>query len=442
MNKKVFLIVVFLILLVIFIVPKGKNDNIQINSKQYSEGSGSKTAAEYLKEKSNDISVTNYNDGNKGEMYTFNHEATNQTLAQTDYRYIGDDPNNYVYFNCDDMDNQSSSTCEVWRILGVFDVDDGTGNIEQRIKLVRGSLFATKMYWTVWNGSLDNNDWKYPDESLKLFLNENGDYYEKTGEAATYGLRTSAKNLIDNAKYYLGASANSGITTEQLYVNERGSITCGACNSDTNKLTWVGKVGLMYPSDEYMVYGNGVNDSCYINPRECSGANAQDGWVYRSNFLEGQSSSNFTWLLSTLAGDATRVLLVGSSGTLGSNYSSAYKQGVRPVVYLKSNIYIKDGDGSIDNPYSLSLTPVVDDNSIIDDNNNSSNDNIDNNSNEVVDNSASSVVVDNNKSKVIVTVANTLKYMSWIIIALSVAIVIMGCSILGYNYYKSRKERK
>ena len=61
--------------------------------------------------KSNPISVTNYTDGNVHEMYTFQHDATEQTPALTDYRYIGNDPYNYVYFNCDSLDNQNSETC-------------------------------------------------------------------------------------------------------------------------------------------------------------------------------------------------------------------------------------------------------------------------------------------------------------------------------------------
>ena len=100
-------------------------------------------AAQYLLDNATNPANTAYSSETKGKMFAFSHAATYQTPAQTDYRYIGDAPNNYVYFNCDDMSNQSSSTCEVWRILGVFDVDDGTGNIEQRMKLVRGSSFAT-----------------------------------------------------------------------------------------------------------------------------------------------------------------------------------------------------------------------------------------------------------------------------------------------------------
>ena len=36
-------------------------------------------------------------------------------------RYYGASPNNYIYFNCSDYSNQTSDTCETWRIIGVFD---------------------------------------------------------------------------------------------------------------------------------------------------------------------------------------------------------------------------------------------------------------------------------------------------------------------------------
>ena len=54
------------------------------------------------------------------------HPATTQLKANTDYRYTGADPNNYVSFNN-----------ELWRIIGVFPTDDGTGNIENRVKIIR-----------------------------------------------------------------------------------------------------------------------------------------------------------------------------------------------------------------------------------------------------------------------------------------------------------------
>ena len=49
-------------------------------------------------------------------------------------RYYGANPNNYIYFNCSDYNNQTSSTCETWRIIGVF---DGS------VKIMRGSQIGT-----------------------------------------------------------------------------------------------------------------------------------------------------------------------------------------------------------------------------------------------------------------------------------------------------------
>ena len=49
-------------------------------------------------------------------------------------RYYGANPNNYIYFNCSDYNNQSSSTCETWRIIGVFD---------GKLKLIRSGSIGT-----------------------------------------------------------------------------------------------------------------------------------------------------------------------------------------------------------------------------------------------------------------------------------------------------------
>ena len=103
--------------------------------------------AQYLVENATNEANAVYSSETKGKMFVFSHAATSQTPAQTDYRYIGDDPNNYVYFNCDDMTNQNSETCEIWRIIGVFDVDDGSGIYKKRIKLLRGKPFDSYMAW-------------------------------------------------------------------------------------------------------------------------------------------------------------------------------------------------------------------------------------------------------------------------------------------------------
>ena len=57
------------------------------------------------------LTYANATDAQKGNMWAVSHEATDQTPATTDYRFIGSSPNNYIKFNGD----------EDWRIIGVFD---------------------------------------------------------------------------------------------------------------------------------------------------------------------------------------------------------------------------------------------------------------------------------------------------------------------------------
>ena len=288
-----------------------------------------------------------YNATTKKNMFVFTHgEGANQV---TESRYIGNDPNNYVYFNC--TDDEDTSTCEKWRIIGTFEVErtdptDSTKTItETRMKLVRGDILEKRVF-----NSSSNNDWTVA--PLMTYLN--GDYYNGT---VTKGLTESARNKIESAKYYLGAiswvDSTSGYgSVEKIYGEERGTTICGACNGNSEKLTWEGNVGLMYPSDMYMVY-KGVDDTCYTNPSGCgSSAGKTNGWVYNTNKLSG--SITYTWLLSSHAGPSGTVLY-GSLGA-GLNYlNSTSNYGVRPVVYLKSDIKITEGTGESTNPYKLGL---------------------------------------------------------------------------------------
>ena len=141
--------------------------------------------------------------------------------------------------------------------------------------------------------------------------------------------------------------------TEQVYAAERSTTVCYTCNGDNSKLTWQGNVGLMYPSDQYMVYGNGVNEKCYITPASCYNNNAQTGWVYNSNIRDGQTRYEWTGLLSSLDGGTAVIVAYGQGPLLRD--TSLFTRGVRPVIYLSSNIKIIGGTGEESNPYKLSL---------------------------------------------------------------------------------------
>ena len=267
------------------------------------------TATETLLSKVNDASITTYTDGNTHEMYTFSHDATEQTEVLTDYRYIGNDPYNYVTFNN-----------ELWRIIGVFIVEDENGNKEQRIKIIRNESIG-RYAWDS-NGS---NEWSTA--SIQTYLN--GDYYNS--------LSDEAKAMIGNTKFYLGGRSSVGGAVSQ-YTFERGTTVYSGRSTN-----WIGKIGLMYPSDYAYTYANGVNNKCYTDTFYCDRSTPTKGWLYK-NATE--------WLISPGSGRSYSACRVGSTGDL--NYGNVpLTLGARPSTYLISSIQLDKGTGTEENPYTL-----------------------------------------------------------------------------------------
>ena len=274
--------------------------------------------------KANPATVTNYTDGNTGEMYTFEHPATDQTPALTDYRYIGANPNNYVTFNN-----------ELWRIIGVFTVDDGNDNWEQRIKIIRNDKLSSDFVWD------SNNEIEWSTATLNTYLN--GDYYN--------GLNDTSKSMIADTKYYLGGSNDNSNSAEVFYSWERGSLLY---NRNRSK-SWTGKIALMYASDYSYNYALGVNNTCYTYGPHCSymyGANPSNSWIYNSN---GKSNQLLFSIFMSSFSQNPRVIGENGSVSTTSGFIEGSSFGVRPTLYLSSSVKIDSGDGSEQSPYRLSM---------------------------------------------------------------------------------------
>ena len=269
-----------------------------------------------LLKKVNDVSITNYSDGDIHEMYTFNHEATEQTEALTDYRYIGNDPYNYVTFND-----------ELWRIIGVFTVEDGTGNKEQRIKIMKNNSLGNYAYDSNWN-----ND--YSTATINTYLN--ADYYNNLSDAA--------RKMIAETKYYLGGE-QFGLTGpygngSTIYNWERGVKVLNG-----HSVNWVGKIALMYPSDYAYTYALGISETCFAEMGQCKNSNG-----YENTWMPVISG----WMLSPRS-DWSKSIAFVYYYSLRSNTESGNISAIRPVLYLSSSVKLTSGDGSEDNPYQLSM---------------------------------------------------------------------------------------
>ena len=238
----------------------------------------------------------------------------------TEYRYRGASPKNYVTFNN-----------EVWRIIGVFPTDDGTGKIENRIKIIKDQSIGNK-YWDT-SGS---NNWARP-ATLNTELN------------TTYlnSLDSTSKNMISNTKYYLGGYKTSDIQKDVMYQYER-KIKNTKSNEfyyDKNPNSWVGKLGLMYASD----YGYAVSDECTQNLYNYNNATCKNNnWLFKSNT---------EWILpqDVSSSSSNNAFTVNSDGPVGINVVNYSQLAVRPVLYLNPDVKIIVGHGTSTDPYVIGI---------------------------------------------------------------------------------------
>mgnify|MGYP004632171993 CR=1 FL=1 len=305
-------------------------------------------------------------------------------LATDDYgntRYIGKDPNNYVSVDGD-----------IWRVIGTMkDVDDGTGNKSDRVKLIRSKSIG-EYSWDTSESSINNgygvNEWSqadlmkllnpgYESESVggslywnnksgKCYINENNG--TKDCNFTSAGIKDKLKNMIGTVVWNLGSNGTNDYfdsdkgLAKHFYTYERSSNTGKICASGTScndtvkrTTTWKGKVGLMYPSDYgYATSGGSKTDraTClntvlsYWDSSSVSDCSEND-WLY--NIAGGQ------WTLSPEAYSysAYTVFRAHYNGRV-YGYGAYDSYGVHPVVYLLPSVVVQSGDGTSSNPFILS----------------------------------------------------------------------------------------
>ena len=299
--------------------------------------------------------------------------------SDNNLRYIGSNPNNYV-----------SVDGELWRIIGVMNnINDGTGKSESRLKLIRNESIGSYS-WDTSDSSVNSgygvNEWSQAD-IMKLL---NPGYESETvggslywnGKAGTCyngqnntanscdftsdSMKSIIKSYINNAMFNTGSqgtywTTQNGGLVKHFYEYERGNNTgkiCTSgeyCNDDLERTTkWLGKVGLMYPSD----YGYATNGGNVANRVTCLNTvlknwnSSNVGECSMNNWMQNDSVS---WVLFpfSFSTNAVGVASIDSS-SLTTNYASD-GHSIKPVVYLTSSVRIISGDGTKENAYVLGM---------------------------------------------------------------------------------------
>ena len=264
-------------------------------------------------------------------------QGKGQVVSENGYRYEGKNPNNYVLFNG-----------ELWRIIGVFDSNTHGKSGQNLTKIIRDESIGNYAWY-----KSNTNDWLA--SSLNTILN---DYYynaSSVGGDACYfystsvpgncdftkiGLNETSRGMIEEVTWHLGGRSTNSATAATFYMAERGSTVYSGRHTTTT-----GYIGLMYPSD----YGYSVLAS--------SCARATNLSSYNSSSCGGKSwllKNGYEWTMTHRTSSSSSVFRVSSSADVGySNALNGYA--VRPTVYLKSNVYVVSGTGSITDPYVIGI---------------------------------------------------------------------------------------
>lgn len=250
------------------------------------------------------------------------------TRNENGKRYQGKNPDNYIWFND-----------ELWRIIGNIPVclTSGCSTTENRVKIIRNDSIGGIKYGSnsTWIGS-----------NIQNLLNTC--YLGKTSscDSYCYSYSTSVKGTCDYSSDGIDATDYYGKMVEDVYFNvgTGDSTYKTAANYYTQEIathtTSTSKIGLMYASDwGYAIEGcTGVIDEASEAPE------LSNSWL----FSFGGERTMSAW-------SSSYPLVSSNHGYLHGGGAGAGYDGIRPVLYLKSNVYVVSGNGSKVEPYMIGI---------------------------------------------------------------------------------------
>lgn len=223
--------------------------------------------------------------------------------------------NNYIYFNCNNYSNPSSNTCEIWRIIGVFD---------GKLKIIRNSTIG-ELAWD------SNGIAAWSTSTLQKILNEN--YYN--GNELNFKIKNeTTRNMITSVKWNIGT-----------YYSSRNIFSNAAYSSEITK-TWSGKIALPTVSD--YLYSNDFLSSAPEDIYIDMSCQKNNNWL-------SQKVDNF-WFLNIGSYSDSETYPWNLSGYIYYANNANNTFGILPTLYLKPELKINSGDGSESNPYTLKVS--------------------------------------------------------------------------------------
>lgn len=287
-------------------------------------------------------------------------------------RYYGATPNNYVEFG---------NTGELWRIIGVFNVlNVDTGTYEQSVKIIRNEKlsdgFWTEVIEDETGDQILHNEWSisdlqkilnttYLDYNLSEDVNINDEFYILASDT----IKKQYQDYILNARWNTGGipapydeetDTDLILSAYDAYYYERGNLLVSSeYDGITRHATWDGKIALAYPSD--FGYASSQNE-CIKNILECDYETDLQtyNWMILPDCYEAGDGnihyhSHDKWFLTPVGDETWSYEVYTADDYVNTVIVENSWPEIHPTLYLKNAVILIEGDGTIENPYKLSM---------------------------------------------------------------------------------------
>lgn len=270
-------------------------------------------------------------------------------INDRDYIYYGDNPNNFIYYNCDNPDD--TKTCELWRIIGFFYNNETN---KYNTKIIRNTSIGKYQYDS--NVETEILTWgtstlhKYLTEEYKLKNNYDiyTDEYKQNIE-----IISSSNEEIKKQEGTINSKLNLLNLSDYLYTSNCNENKISEYNEECLKNNWLNNIeidkewtlALSEPVEIPVVAEIENNENEELTNEENT-----------SDEVLNEETENNSQEETKNPEEQIETVIVKYAYSIGNNIISNNVNDsleVRPVVYLKSRILLLGGEGTLNSPYII-----------------------------------------------------------------------------------------
>ena len=270
-----------------------------------------------------------------------------------DYIYYGDSPNNYIYYNCKNIDDTSS--CELWRIVGLIYNEK---NNNYNIKIVRNDSIGQYQYdyKMIDDENKSSNNWN--ESTLNKYLNEeykiiNGNQYiDKFSQKLEIipNLETDIKSL--KSETITSSKVNLLTLSDYLNTSSCSKDKIKEYNEICFKNNWLNNIEVPY---EWTMTSKEVEIPVIEEPIEPE-VIPEENEIPNEDDENIENGENTDMPEEEIPEEEINKYVINYVYSINNNIKESdvtEKLSVRPVVYLKSRMLLLSGDGSLTSPYMV-----------------------------------------------------------------------------------------